>query len=271
MPENEPSEITEEHDAWKAALADDILSNRKNSPRKQSVKNVRDWEEEIDRVVSLGDECSLAPSHVPTDVLFRQEERTAEALVLAHVDALTMVPNRRALDEMIELVKKDGLSHVGVLFIDINNFRRFNKKFSQEIGDHVLRLVAQAIGGNISAEDIEFRFGGEEFIVLLKKNIASQKNVDSAGQRLADIFNQSDGRDSIGIERTSQSISVGGVYVSHTQDLAEEIKKAEKAMKRAKRQTKIESNKNQTWIICQREGKQLRLPRSKYLPFVAAK
>ena len=55
-----------------------------------------------------------------------------------------------------------------MLMIDIDRFKRLNDTFGHAVGDHVLREVAQAIAGAVREGDVPARFGGEEFVVLLR-------------------------------------------------------------------------------------------------------
>lgn len=56
-----------------------------------------------------------------------------------------------------------------LVMLDIDNFKRINDTFGHAVGDSVLREVAQAIGQSIRDNDLAFRYGGEEFAVLLRR------------------------------------------------------------------------------------------------------
>ena len=87
----------------------------------------------------------------------------------ARVDPLTGVANRLRLGEDLEMVagrdvdRGDGAA----LMIDIDRFKDFNDRHGHLAGDKVLRLVAETIANNSRPADRVYRFGGEEFIVLL--------------------------------------------------------------------------------------------------------
>jgi diguanylate cyclase (GGDEF)-like protein len=90
---------------------------------------------------------------------------------MAFRDALTGLPNRRALEDQLRAL----VPPYGVAMIDIDHFKKFNDTHGHDIGDQVLRLVAArlaAVGGGGHA----FRYGGEEFTVLFR------------GQHLADMM-----------------------------------------------------------------------------------
>ncbi|MCB1608497.1 MAG: GGDEF domain-containing protein [Xanthomonadales bacterium] len=83
-----------------------------------------------------------------------------QAFRMAFVDALTGLPNRRALDE--ELARSEG--RLAVAMVDVDHFKRFNDRHGHDAGDVVLRNVARALrrcrGGHA------FRYGGEEFSIV---------------------------------------------------------------------------------------------------------
>ena len=85
-------------------------------------------------------------------------------------DPLTGLYNRRKFDQDIELVVSmsgRGNKGSGLLFIDIDHFKKFNDEYGHHTGDVVLKETAQVIKGCIRDIDIVARWGGEEFIVLL--------------------------------------------------------------------------------------------------------
>lgn len=81
-------------------------------------------------------------------------------------DKLTGVLNRKALDEDVENIAVDN--EYSLIFIDIDNFSDFNNKFGHLVGDSVLKKVCETIKLNIRHRDKVYRYGGEEFIIILK-------------------------------------------------------------------------------------------------------
>lgn len=95
-------------------------------------------------------------------------------------DALTGLGNRRAMEQAIE--REISLSRrierpLTLLAIDIDHFKRINDQHGHSRGDFVLRRVAQTIKGNLRESDLTYRYGGEEFVVILN-------NTDSDGAEL---------------------------------------------------------------------------------------
>lgn len=85
-------------------------------------------------------------------------------------DALTGLFNRRHLDETIEDAVLDAEERgepLAVLAVDIDNFKHFNDGKGHAAGDILLRQVADAIRTSVRPDDVVFRTGGDEFIVVL--------------------------------------------------------------------------------------------------------
>ena len=105
-------------------------------------------------------------------------ERGADLLRLSTTDAMTGLPNRRAIDEELRVTWEAwqaGGAPFGVILIDIDYFKRYNDFYGHQAGDACLTAVARAMeaastrhGGSIG------RFGGEEFIVLVRSGSREQ-------------------------------------------------------------------------------------------------
>lgn len=96
------------------------------------------------------------------------------------IDQLTGLFNRRAFDQDIKKMSKDKA--YSVIFIDIDNFRRFNNEYGHEAGDAVLQKVSEIIKNCIRHNDRAYRYGGEEVIILLKK--CSKLNAIQIGEEI---------------------------------------------------------------------------------------
>jgi diguanylate cyclase (GGDEF)-like protein len=96
-----------------------------------------------------------------------QAER-ARAQALAERDGLTGLYNRRAGENLLaNLVSSPERSDALVLF-DIDHFKRINDTHGHQAGDEVLRQVARRCEGLLRGDDVFARWGGEEFLVLVR-------------------------------------------------------------------------------------------------------
>jgi len=82
---------------------------------------------------------------------------------MAFRDALTGLPNRRALEEQLRALEAPYTAAM----IDIDHFKTFNDTWGHQTGDQVLRLVANCLSENVKGRDTAARYGGEEFVVIL--------------------------------------------------------------------------------------------------------
>ena len=87
-------------------------------------------------------------------------------LRLAESDPLTGCPNRQALRAWFE--RWEGGESVSVVLIDIGHLKGINDRYGQEAGDEALRLVAGVLKESIRPRDIDVRWGGDEFVVVLR-------------------------------------------------------------------------------------------------------
>ena len=98
----------------------------------------------------------------------QQARRNAERD--ARLDPLTSLYNRRAFEDLVypiwEMGKRSN-KFMSVMLIDIDWFKGINDKYGHDMGDKVLKKVAEEIKGQVRGSDITFRWGGEEFLVIL--------------------------------------------------------------------------------------------------------
>jgi len=100
---------------------------------------------------------------------------------MATMDALTGAYNRRKFDDVLNSIIKKKEKHLIPFFLilfDIDNFKTINDCFGHKVGDYVLQCISRLVKGNIRTTDGLFRWGGDEFILILPaENLASAKNV----------------------------------------------------------------------------------------------
>lgn len=108
---------------------------------------------------------------------------------LSHQDTLTLLGNRRGfeqnLNHSIERTKQSNEAFA-ILFIDVDYFKLYNDCYGHDQGDQALIQVAQTLLRHIQDTDIAIRFGGEEFVLLLK-DTSIEKAQDVAQSIINDI------------------------------------------------------------------------------------
>ena len=115
-----------------------------------------------------GSPLRFVGTHSDISVRKEQEEYITHQ---AYYDTLTNLPNRLlSLDRLTQLLKdsKRDKSHVAVLFLDLDDFKKVNDTLGHEAGDHLLVEASTRLLKLLRTEDTLGRLGGDEFIVLLK-------------------------------------------------------------------------------------------------------
>ncbi|MCD6405704.1 MAG: diguanylate cyclase [Planctomycetes bacterium] len=107
------------------------------------------------------------------------ELRTANAklAVLARTDSLTGLANRRMFEEILNKELKRASRHhhpIGIVVIDIDDFKKVNDRLGHQKGDEVLILVAGLLLKSVRESDTVARWGGDEFIILLPQATARE-------------------------------------------------------------------------------------------------
>lgn len=100
-------------------------------------------------------------------------------------DPLTGTGNRIAMDQTLEReidMARRHMQPLSLLMLDIDHFKRINDSHGHGVGDEVLKAVADSIKGQLRNVDMVFRFGGEEFLILLANT--SRDAAAMVGERL---------------------------------------------------------------------------------------
>lgn len=153
----------------------------------------------------------------------------------ANFDLLTELPNRHLfhnrLDQALSRTNRSRLS-VGLLFIDLDNFKLVNDQSGHAFGDKLLLQAANRISHCVRAEDTAARFGGDEFVVLIT-DLKDTLLLETICQKILDELQQPfsiDGKDVL----ISASIGVA-IYPDDTHYADELLSFADKAMYQAKK------------------------------------
>ena len=105
---------------------------------------------------------------------------------MAMHDSLTGLPNRTMMSNLISHSIKSAKRQnelLGVMFIDLDNFKNINDNYGHKEGDIVLIETAKRLKGILREEDIVYRFGGDEFIVTIE-HIKNSENLAKIAQKI---------------------------------------------------------------------------------------
>ncbi len=149
----------------------------------------------------------------------------------ASIDTLTGLANRRgvtrALEDTMTLVRSGG--SCAVLLLDVDHFKSINDLLGHQTGDRALARIGRIIAENIRGGDVAGRFGGEEFLVLLRE--ASRERTLQVAERLRAAIQSggiayADGK--------PVTISIGVAYARETDGPSDVVERADRALYRAK-------------------------------------
>lgn len=127
-------------------------------------------EQAQDALVALSIRASQEVQHIH-EALARLESRTAALLAEAQRDPLTGVANRGYTDSYLDQVFNAALESnraIGVIFADVDHFKQINDNYGHAAGDAILQAMARCIGGSLRGGDFVGRYGGEEFVVIVR-------------------------------------------------------------------------------------------------------
>lgn len=161
-----------------------------------------------------------------------EERRAQERLrVLANTDTITGLPNRNAINDMItDAINTREDNQVGIVYLDLDNFKKVNDAYGHMFGDQLLQSVALSILSCLEEGQTLARLGGDEFIVLATQT--SQGSLEAMASRiltrLRDPFR-------IGLIEVYSGCSLGiSLAPQHGNDKESLIRNADTAMYTAK-------------------------------------
>ena len=163
------------------------------------------------------------------------ELRIIELERLALLDGLTQLANRTYVEREIhgkfeEMKRFD--QPFGCLFMDIDHFKSVNDRFGHDVGDEVLKFVARTLVANARPFDVYGRWGGEEFVGIIR--CIGEKDVERLGNRLRSLIETSyvmhEGR------RISVTMSIGATLFRKTDSMESLVKRADELLYRSKQE-----------------------------------
>jgi diguanylate cyclase (GGDEF)-like protein len=170
----------------------------------------------------------LVMTHVRTENELRDSHQRLR--LLANIDMLTSVPNRRHLHELAEELLSGGGEPASLMLFDIDHFKAINDRFGHAVGDAALRLVAREAREALRAQDVLGRMGGDEFVALLPCTTVDRAlyGAERITQRILSAAQAE--------QLPPLTISVGVVTALPNESLAAVLARADSALYEAKRQ-----------------------------------
>jgi diguanylate cyclase (GGDEF)-like protein len=157
---------------------------------------------------------------------------------LSYRDELTGLFNARYLalrgDEEVGVADATGEA-LALVMMDVDDFKLFNDAWGHPAGDEVLRRLGRVVRTALREDDQAFRYGGEEFVLLLPGTDGA--TAEAVAERIRTAFGAErfEPADGAGERRT---LSLGVATLREGEDLASLIARADQAMYRAKREGK---------------------------------
>lgn len=198
--------------------------------------------DDIEKIIKrLMDETSMMSSEndrinielkKSTSQLEELRQNLKTAMVEARIDDLTRLPNRRALNERMsdELKNLKAKENSCVAIIDVDWFKRINDCYGHTVGDKALCAIANQIRETIRSTDIIYRYGGEEFAVIMPNTALSK-----AKKRLEEIRKGIENHEFL-IRNIVEKItvSIGIAYIDPSGTIESNLETADDAMYLAK-------------------------------------
>ncbi|HBP5607307.1 TPA: diguanylate cyclase [Pseudomonas aeruginosa] len=159
-----------------------------------------------------------------------------QLLEMAYRDPLTGLGNRKAFDEQLGqalLRAGSGGSELALLYLDLDRFKEVNDRFGHDVGDALLKAVAERVRSTLRQPDKAYRLGGDEFAVLLEDS--QENNPQRLAERLLAALVQPLALNGERIDFVTPSIGIA-LYPRHAGDAEGLVRAADSAMYQAKRQ-----------------------------------
>ncbi len=201
----------------------DVYLHHKNGHRLPVSVRAAPLKDENARIVGAVE--IFSETSEPSRLLEELEALRNEVLI----DKQTSLGNRRYFDivqaSRISALKRDG-GELGILFVDIDHFKKVNDTWGHSIGDKVLKMVALTIKGAVRPNDSAIRYGGEEFVVISPGSDCS--SLAELAERIRVLVEQTWLSDSDFHVRVT--VSVGGTLMTSTDDFSERLARADALM-----------------------------------------
>jgi diguanylate cyclase (GGDEF)-like protein len=170
----------------------------------------------------------LTLSSQRTERELRQSRRRLR--VLANIDMLTQVPNRRRFEELARrALQSDDAGSAALLLVDIDHFKQINDMLGHAAGDRALKLVSRCTLELLRSHDVAGRHGGDEFVMLLRRS--STQDAMQVAERLVSHLQLQAHANAL----PRLTLSFGIVQMRRGESIDETLQRADLALYEAKR------------------------------------
>jgi diguanylate cyclase (GGDEF)-like protein len=188
--------------------------------------------------INVGLVTGISAGKKLTRKLLSSNTKRKEIGRLAFYDALTGLPNRLLFNDRLKQVLAQAARHgrgVAVMFIDLDGFKLVNDSYGHDVGDTVLRHVAQRLQASMRAEDTVSRHGGDEFLcIMMEAN--DERDIAKVAVKMINVIAA---LTEVGDVKVIVKPSIGiAVYPQDGETAKVLVTKADTAMYRAKRTRK---------------------------------
>ncbi len=199
--------------------------------------------DELQTIRQISDQTAIALTNAQhyQSLWYRQEALRLQndALQGAVIqDELTQLMNRRSLDRELEQLSASAVWAVHMPFCaivcDLDYFKWINDTHGHAVGDEVLRVLAQRLQRQLRRETPAYRYGGEEFVVILAET--TLKTAVDVAERLRQAVRSTPFQTSVGMVQISASFGVSQQTSGQDRHARDVLQRAEQALSEAKRQ-----------------------------------
>ncbi len=213
-----------------------VYLRHKNGQRVPVSVRVRPMRDESGAIVGaveiFTDDAARAEAHMKAEEMRR----------LAYLDSVTQLPNRRfvelELESALEEMARCG-KPFGVLMLDLDRLKGINDTYGHSCGDRALRHAAQALGASFRPTDVVGRWGGDEFVAVVRNvrlktlQVLARRSAHSVARKLID-----DGRGG----SFTMRISVGATLAQAGETAQALVSRADELMYRSKSTGRVAAN-----------------------------
>ncbi len=210
-----------------------ILAERDFKLLREKLASNKKWHLFKDELDVL-DDAELRVADQLEEMQHQIEKDTRQLECLALYDSLTQLANRHHIFKEIQKTVKESLNtdeYFGLLYLDLDNFKRVNDSLGHGAGDELLIVVAKRLQGSVRDHDVVARLGGDEFCILVR----GLKRRQDSGKIAKNILAVLSEPIKLGAAEFNVSASIGIVSIpEHGVNAEQLLQNADIAMYRAK-------------------------------------